>query len=182
MGFQENLLAPFCYEAQLGVEQKLFVTVTLETPAENLKNHATLLNLTHAVFPKIFSHARDFVVKNNGHTKILAGYHWFTNWGRDTLIAMPGLLNANGFFEEAREILEELLSQTHRGLLYNVFTEGGGYQYHSADASLLLFNALYDYIQKSGDLAFFNKYQTKLKEILDFYTIIFCMLELLVLL
>lgn len=169
LGFQENLLAPFCYEAQLGVEQKLFVTVALETPTINLQSHVMLPNLVHSVFPKIFSHARDFVVKSGGHTKVLAGYHWFTNWGRDTLIAMPGLLTANGFFGEAKEILEELLSQTHRGLLYNVFTEGGGYQYHSADASLLLFNALYDYIQKSGDSEFFKKYQPKLKEILDFY-------------
>jgi len=83
---------------------------------------------------------------------IIAGYHWFTDWGRDTLIALPGLCLATGRFEDARAILATYAGYLDRGMLPNRFPDGGEPPvYDTVDATLWLFEALARYTRATGD-------------------------------
>ncbi len=85
---------------------------------------------------------------------IIAGYHWFTDWGRDTMIALDGLTLATGRRREAGYILRTFAHYVRNGLIPNMFpdqsTEG---LYHTADATLWFFHAVDRYVQASGDRA-----------------------------
>ena len=75
-------------------------------------------------------------------TSIIAGYPWFSDWGRDTCIALPGLLLTTGRFEEARRVLEAFANMMEDGLIPNCFDNGSGAaEYNTADASLWYLNA-----------------------------------------
>jgi len=85
------------------------------------------------------------VTRGDGRT-IVAGYPWFTDWGRDTFIAMRGLLLANGRYEAAGAILLEWASTVSEGMLPNRFPDAGGApEYNSVDASLWFVVAVHDY-------------------------------------
>lgn len=86
---------------------------------------------------------------------LLAGYHWFTDWGRDTMIAMRGLTIAAGKQEVSRSILDTFFRYLDRGMLPNRFPDQGETpEYNTIDATLWLFVALYEYYQKFRDLDF----------------------------
>jgi glycogen debranching enzyme len=85
-------------------------------------------------------------------TTILAGYHWFGDWGRDAFIALPGLLLETGRFAEARKVLETFASAQQDGLIPNRFSDyGDGCDYNSVDASLWFVHAATLYCELSGD-------------------------------
>ena len=86
---------------------------------------------------------------------VIAGYPWFTDWGRDTMIALPGLCLTTGRFAIAREILLSFAGAVQNGLLPNRFSDGGGgAEYNTVDASLWFFHAVYAYAEASGDWDF----------------------------
>ncbi len=86
------------------------------------------------------------VTRNEGRT-ILAGFPWFTDWGRDTFIAMRGLLIASGRLDEAEAILLEWSGTLSEGMLPNRFPDyGDAPEYNSVDASLWFIVALHDYL------------------------------------
>ncbi len=102
--------------------------------------------------------AADQFVTAHSHTPILpyphtlhAGYPWFTDWGRDTMISMPGILLCTGRHAEAREILLVHADRVQDGLVPNRITDDGSAEYNSADASLWYFEALAGYMRASGD-------------------------------
>jgi predicted glycogen debranching enzyme len=83
---------------------------------------------------------------------VIAGYHWFTDWGRDTMISLEGLTLATGRHNEARAILQTFAHHIRDGLIPNMFPEGESEGlYHTADATLWFFHALDRYEQISGD-------------------------------
>jgi predicted glycogen debranching enzyme len=85
---------------------------------------------------------------------IVAGYHWFTDWGRDTMIALEGLTLITGRHVEARGILMEFARHVRNGLVPNFFPEGANEGvYHTADASLWFFHAVRRYELYTGDRA-----------------------------
>jgi len=102
---------------------------------------------------------------------ILAGYHWFTDWGRDTMIAMRGLCIATGKKEVSESILTTFFSYLKEGLLPNRFpdNEGDEVEYNTVDATLWLFVALYEYYQKFQDKTFIAPYFEQLTEIMEWH-------------
>ncbi len=102
--------------------------------------------------------ADQFVVEKSERVPratILAGYPWFADWGRDTMIALPGLCLATGRFDIARNILSSFAGAVHDGLLPNRFSDnGGGAEYNTVDASLWFFHAVHAYAEASGDWRF----------------------------
>jgi predicted glycogen debranching enzyme len=83
---------------------------------------------------------------------IIAGYHWFTDWGRDTMIALEGLTLCAGRFREAGEILRTFAHYTRDGLIPNMFPNGSSEgRYNTADATLWFFHALDRYVRVTGD-------------------------------
>jgi predicted glycogen debranching enzyme len=84
---------------------------------------------------------------------VIAGYHWFTDWGRDTMIALEGLTLCTGRATEARDILLTFARYFRDGLIPNLFPEGTHEGlYHTADATLWFFHALDRYATATGDL------------------------------
>lgn len=75
-------------------------------------------------------------------SSVIAGYPWFSDWGRDTMISLPGLFVATGRFDEAKRVLEAFANLTRRGLVPNCFDNGSGEpEYNTVDASLWFLNA-----------------------------------------
>lgn len=98
-----------------------------------------------------------FIVKRNstGSKTIIAGYPWFADWGRDSLIALPGLTLVTGRYRDAEEILVNYARQCRKGLLPNTFRAGAGEPlFNTVDASLWYFQAVFKYLQYTGDLGF----------------------------
>jgi len=94
-----------------------------------------------------------FLVKrHDGLSSIIAGYPWFTDWGRDTMIALPGLTLVTGRFDEARSILQAFGAACRDGLIPNRFTDSGeGADYNSVDASLWYLHAVGRFLDYTGD-------------------------------
>ena len=90
-----------------------------------------------------------------GGTTILAGYPLFSDWGRDTMIALPGCCLATGRYEEAKSILRTFLAYEKDGLVPNLFPEGDQTpMYNTVDAALILIDSVWQYVQATGDWAF----------------------------
>ncbi|MGY3052213.1 putative glycogen debranching enzyme [Pedobacter sp. UYEF25] len=123
-------------------------------------------------FLKDLLHSGDQFLVDRVSTKsksIIAGYHWFADWGRDTMIAMRGLTIATGKKEISKSILRTFLGSLSQGMLPNRFPdyEGDEVEYNTIDATLWLFISFYEYHQKFKDDAFAEKHLSKLKNVLD---------------
>jgi predicted glycogen debranching enzyme len=83
---------------------------------------------------------------------VIAGYHWFTDWGRDTMISLEGLTLATGRHSDARSILRTFATHVRDGLIPNLFPEGSKEGlYHTADATLWFVQAIGRYVEVTGD-------------------------------
>jgi predicted glycogen debranching enzyme len=97
---------------------------------------------------------------------VIAGYHWFTDWGRDTMISLEGLALCTGRVVEAGYILRTFAEYIRDGLIPNMFPEGNNTGvYHTADATLWFFHALQRYLEVSGDRATLYQLYPKLHEV-----------------
>src|SRR3984957_13982704 len=101
---------------------------------------------------------------------VIAGYHWFTDWGRDTMISLEGLALSTGRYAEAAWILRTFSHYVRAGLIPNLFperrTEG---LYHTADATLWFFHALDRYTEVSGDRSVLQMVLPKLLDIFEWH-------------
>ncbi len=101
---------------------------------------------------------------------VIAGYPWFGDWGRDTMISLPGLCLATGRFAAAREILETFAGFVDRGMLPNVFPGAGAApDYNTADATLWYIEAWRAYVETSGDEAALREVFPVLAEIIGWH-------------
>jgi predicted glycogen debranching enzyme len=99
---------------------------------------------------------------------VIAGYHWFTDWGRDTMISLEGLTLTTGRHNQAGWILRTFAYYVRDGLIPNMFPEGQKEGlYHTADATLWYFHALHRYVQLTGDRATLDLILPKLADIID---------------
>ena len=98
---------------------------------------------------------------------VIAGYHWFTDWGRDTMIALEGLALVTGRFVEAGYILRTFAHSIRNGLIPNLFPEGKKEGlYNTADATLWFFHALSRYLVYSGDHTSLQLLLPRLREVI----------------
>ena len=101
---------------------------------------------------------------------IIAGYPFFEDWGRDTMIALGGTVLSTRRFTDCKSILTTFAKYEKNGLLPNLFPEGGTTpMYNSADAPLLFINSVYEYVKASGDTDFIAECFTPMKNIIDAY-------------
>jgi len=106
--------------------------------------------------------ADQFITKGrrNGdeRTTILAGYPWFADWGRDTFIALPGLMLATKRYDEARDALVSFAKAASDGMIPSRFDDYSDTAYfNSVDASLWFVNAAFDYLRTADDAETFNR-------------------------
>lgn len=99
---------------------------------------------------------------------VIAGYHWFTDWGRDTMISLEGLALTTGRWVEAGYILRTFAHYVRDGLIPNMFPDGKNEGlYHTADATLWFFHALNRYLEQTDDEITLNLLLPTLVEIVD---------------
>lgn len=107
---------------------------------------------------------------STGGSTILAGYPFFADWGRDTMIALPGCTLSTGRFEEAKSILQTFMEHERDGLMPNLFPEGESEPlYNTVDAALLFINCVYLYHWYTGDVDFVRQAYPTMEKIMESY-------------
>lgn len=116
--------------------------------------------------------ADSFVVDRDstGGRTIIAGYPFFGDWGRDTMIAVLGCCIAVGRKEDSEDIFRSFVKYIRRGIMPNMFPETDvDPMYNTVDASLLFIYAIYEYYKKFGDLSFVQEVYPTMKGIIEWY-------------
>ncbi len=138
---------------------------TRVTPSASL----TIRQLAHA--------ANDFVVYRKSPdgkdgSSVIAGYPWFSDWGRDTMISLPGLFLSTGRFEQARQVLTVFAQYVSQGMIPNRFDDYTNEpSYNTVDASLWFIHAAFMYARSSGDNQTLEKVlRPACRQIIDGYT------------
>jgi predicted glycogen debranching enzyme len=132
---------------------------------QELNQKAELLSCFHREHPNvpmtdwlnwILLAADSFMVENEaGRKSIIAGYHWFEPWGRDTFISLPGLLLVTGKYNDAKDILKTFIQHVKSGLIPNFISDKSGIPvYDTVDATLWYVNAVLQYVKYTSDFGF----------------------------
>lgn len=101
---------------------------------------------------------------------ILAGFPFFEDWGRDTMIALMGCCLSTGQFHTAESILRTFMAYCKKGLMPNLFPEGGEAPgYNTVDAALLFIIAVYEYYRRTSNLKFVKEAYPVMKDIVKWY-------------
>jgi predicted glycogen debranching enzyme len=158
LDFTEDLASPGIFQWDLLQGEAVCIFTTQKLEGSALK-HANDLRESERGRRKQFANRLDFaadayIVRRKQGKTIVAGYPWFTDWGRDTFIALRGLCLSRGKFQIAREILVEWASSVSQGMLPNRFPDHGGEaEYNSVDASLWYVIAVHDYLQTAPNVS-----------------------------
>lgn len=171
--WREDLFNPGILEISLKRGEDLIIAASLSTSTTNLtrrwggehrrrlklkeKDEALLVGFAdedRQLLLQLLRAGRQFVIRTNaGPRAIIAGYHWFGAWGRDTLISLPGLTFCSGRNEEGTAILTALGMHEKEGLLPNFFgNDGMNHAYNTVDASLWYFWAAQQMLKHTGNL------------------------------
>ncbi|MBU0997006.1 MAG: amylo-alpha-1,6-glucosidase [Firmicutes bacterium] len=119
----------------------------------SLKSNDQILN---QAIPKLILSSDDFVCyrESTKAMTVLAGFPWFTDWGRDTMISFEGLLLVTKRYKEALEVLKSFAKYEKNGLIPNMFPDHGSAPfYNTVDASLWYIHAIYQYYMYTSDLS-----------------------------
>jgi len=140
--------------------------------SEEIRRRKDLFNRTDlsSDVEKLVLSTDNFVVRKGADKSVIAGYHWFGDWGRDTLISLPGITLVTGRFGIAKEILQGLKEFCHNGLIPNVFMDRNSEAaYNTVDASLWYIDRVFQYLKYTNDRVFLNEVWHTLKSIIDAY-------------
>ncbi len=163
--FREDLFQPFAMTFENVRSAEIIVSTgqsvtrdTAKLERAEIKRRRGLITAVRAkddLTKQLVLAADQFVVsRGDGHT-IIAGYPWFSDWGRDTMIALNGLTLAANRPEIARGILLEFSNHISEGMLPNRFPDAGSEaEYNTVDATLWYFEAIRAYAEHTGDFAF----------------------------
>jgi predicted glycogen debranching enzyme len=169
---EEDLFCPGTFVFETDKPANVTITASVATPAiHHGVNPPARAACTGPQFPnndspviqKLIRAASDFLVyrrtpTGEDGTTVLAGYPWFADWGRDTMIALPGLLLATGRFDEALQVLSVFASYVSEGMIPNVFDDYTNEpKYNTVDASLWFIHAAHEYARLSNDSETFKK-------------------------
>jgi len=108
------------------------------------------------IFAETLTAATDqFIVARGDRKSVIAGYPWFSDWGRDTMISLPGLTLVTGRYDDARNILCAFAGSIDQGMLPNRFPDSGeAPEYNTVDATLWMFHAIHEFLRYTRDYDF----------------------------
>ena len=185
----ENLFRPGLFRARLQPGETLNFVASCDSGAaapaaqsllaQRQRSQALLRDL-HAGTPDwvrdLVLAADDFIVAradasgSNSGTTVIAGYPWFSDWGRDTMIALPGLTLATQRLSDAAAILRTFARHISDGMLPNRFPDDGeAAEYNTVDATLWYFHAIDCYLKAGGDVTLLRDLYPLLQEILRWH-------------
>lgn len=138
---------------------------------ERKRREAVIKNKEEDKLKRLLLAADQFVVKRGDDLKtIIAGYHWFSDWGRDTMISLPGICLAAGRFDDAKKILKAFSENVSEGMLPNRFPDHNETpEYNTIDATLWFFYAIYQYYQFTRDKRFVKSLLPVLTDIIEWH-------------
>lgn len=180
LNFQEDLFNHGKFSVELKSGSKLGVILTTENSSgkdafklfdkEKRRREKLVENYAGSI-RRLMLAADQFIVKRGDRLKtIIAGYHWFSDWGRDTMIALPGLCLVTKRFDDAKKILQAFADSVSEGMLPNRFPDSGeSPEYNTVDATLWFFQAIYKYYQYTSDLKFIKTLLPVLKDIIAWH-------------
>jgi len=167
LDFREDLFNPFVLQFNLRARPQASVVASTERrdvtrvaeyrQAEITRRQNTALSSpVDDDFARHLATAADQYIVSRGDQKtVIAGYHWFSDWGRDTMIALRGLTLPTGKYEVARSILRTFAKHVDQGMLPNRFPDAGETpEYNTVDATLWFFEAAHAFLAYTGDLEF----------------------------
>ncbi len=137
-----------------------------------LKQLEEKCNIKHPVGKMLARNANQYVTyrESTDGKSIIAGYPFFSDWGRDTMIAMLGCTISTGQFDDAKSIFRTFMKYCKNGIMPNMFPEDGGAAfYNTVDASLLFILAVYEYYSASSDLSFVSEAYSVMADIISWY-------------
>ena len=121
-------------------------------------------------FKRLILSSDTFLVKKGDHTTIIAGYPWFSDWGRDTLIALPGITLITKRYLLAKDILLELHQTCKEGIIPNTFNDRNAEPaYNTVDASLWYIDRVYQYMKYTDDIDLLKILYPTLESIIQGY-------------
>jgi predicted glycogen debranching enzyme len=167
LDFSEDLFTPFalCFDLRLRRQASIIASTEQRDVAQAVeyrraetarRRKALVASPVEDSFAQSLAAASDQYLVSRGDEKtVIAGYHWFGDWGRDTMIALPGLTLPTGKYEVARSVLRTSAKHVDQGMLPNRFPDAGETpEYNTVDAALWFFEAARAYVAYTGDLEF----------------------------
>jgi predicted glycogen debranching enzyme len=179
--FKEDLYTHGKFSVTLKKGSKLGVIISLEDPRtkdpfklfqaeEKRRIKLTEGFIWNDQLKRLVLASDQFIVARQQENTIVAGYHWFMDWGRDTMISLPGLCLSTGRTQEAKKILKKFSSFISDGMLPCRFPDAGELpDYNTIDAALWFFNAVYFYFNATQDKAFVKSLWPVLVDIVQWY-------------
>ncbi|MFH1707535.1 MAG: amylo-alpha-1,6-glucosidase [Planctomycetota bacterium] len=183
--YQEDLFSPGVFEITLKKNSDITFAASTRLEKSNLiaRRWALEVQRRRQVYDRYANDpphlhnlkyiAGQFIFRNRKRERsVIAGYHWFGEWGRDTMIALPGLAFYTGRVVEGLDVLRTWASKQKDGLLPNCIGDDGTPAYNSGDASLWFFWTVQEYLRRGGDRAivrerFFDTMEAILKAVLE---------------
>ena len=186
LAYREDHFCPGAFEAEVAPGRPLALCFTLGDPppddpfaaqqAEEARLAALCGRAADDPFLAALTRAADtFIVERHARDQgpsrtMIAGYHWFADWGRDTMIALPGIALVTGRHDDAREILRTFAGAVRGGLIPNRFSEAGeGADYNTVDAPLWFIYAAWKYWRATGNAAFMAELRPALEAVIAGY-------------
>jgi predicted glycogen debranching enzyme len=167
LDFHEDLFNPLVLRFDLGLHRQASIIASTEqrdvakageyrqAEITRRRNSSTAAVLTDDFARALAAAADQYIVSRGDQKTVIAGYHWFSDWGRDTMIALPGLTLPTGKHDVARSILRTFAKHVDQGMLPNRFPDAGETpEYNTVDATLWFFEAARAYLAYTGDLKF----------------------------
>lgn len=167
LDYQEDLYSPFLLHFEAGKSTCFNIIVSIE---EHSADEAAKLETRETdgrkrivaaapasdEFSRLLTAAADqFIVARGQQKSVIAGYPWFGDWGRDTMISLPGLTLVTGRYDDARSILRGFAANIDRGMLPNRFPDAGEKpEYNTVDATLWMFHAVFEFLRYTRDYEF----------------------------
>ena len=152
---QEDLFNPCVLKYDLTKEPSASLVASLQSSrisgVEYLKEKEELrrkdildeVNSREGLFSRLTQAADQYIVTRGKKKTVIAGYHWFGDWGRDTMISLPGLTLSTGRYKDAEDILLNFSKYVDQGMLPNCFPESNRVlEYNTIDAALWYFEAI----------------------------------------
>ena len=165
---RDDLFCPCELYYRLGPGEKAAITASTSAGAglERNDNGPTGESLREA----LACAAKKFLVQTPQRTSIIAGYPWFTDWGRDTMVSLPGICLHTGNVEAAKQILTDYAGQMKQGIIPNRFVEEGeSPEYNTVDATLWFVNAAYRTLKAEWDAKFAKALLPVLAKVYDWH-------------
>lgn len=181
LDFHEDLFTHGKFSLKLGKGDQVGIIISTENPtgrdaikmleAEKRRREKVIGQFgADESLKRLVLAADQFIVKRGSLSTVIAGYHWFADWGRDTMISLPGLCLVTGRFNEAKQILRQFALSVSEGMLPNRFPDHGDVpEYNTIDATLWFFHAVHQYFNYTGDKSFIKSIIPVLIDIIDWH-------------